>query len=86
MLPLFVQRSNLLPLVPPLLSLHGHHRARGAVEVIELLAAVEEHLVVGRYDECRVGRVVDQVMFQPESGFEVLRESSAMEFLSMDNV
>jgi hypothetical protein len=41
---------------------------------------------VGRYDECRVGRVVDQVMFQPESGFEVLRESSAMEFLSMDNV
>lgn len=72
MLPLLVQRSNLLLFVPPLLGLHCHHRARGTIEVVELLAAearrllgeaVEEHLVMGCYDECRVGGVVDQVMF-----------------------
>lgn len=72
MLPLLVQRSNLLLLIPPLLGLHGHHRARRPIEVIELLAAearrllgeaVEEHLVVGCDDEGRVRGVVDQVMF-----------------------
>lgn len=84
MFPFLVEGRSHLFLVNPFFRLDRLHQAGCAVEIIKLVIpkryrlftqSIEEHLIVGSKDECRVIHRISQESFQPQDRFQVLNIS-----------